>query len=55
MSENEKRLKNELREKQSELDTAERRLLDTTEALHSQKQLRMKEMLATQVTQRDTW
>ncbi|CAM9736995.1 unnamed protein product, partial [Ectocarpus sp. 6 AP-2014] len=48
LSENEKRLKNELREKQSELETAERRLLDTTEALHSQKQLRMKEMLVTQ-------
>ncbi|CAM9148138.1 unnamed protein product, partial [Ectocarpus sp. 8 AP-2014] len=48
LSENEKRLKNELRDKQSELETAERRLLDTTEALHSQKQLRMKEMLVTQ-------
>ncbi|CAM9929889.1 unnamed protein product, partial [Ectocarpus fasciculatus] len=48
LSENEKRLKNELREKQSELETAERRLLDTTEALHSQKQLRMREMLVNQ-------
>ncbi|CAN0379660.1 unnamed protein product, partial [Ectocarpus sp. 12 AP-2014] len=48
LSENEKRLKNELRKKKSELETAERRLLDTTDALHSQKQLRMKEMLVTQ-------
>ncbi|CAM9834205.1 unnamed protein product, partial [Ectocarpus sp. 12 AP-2014] len=48
LSENEKTLKNELREKQSELETADRRLLDTTDALHSQKQLRMKEMLVTQ-------
>ncbi|CAM9465020.1 unnamed protein product, partial [Hapterophycus canaliculatus] len=44
LSETERHLKNDLREKTAELETTERRLTDTTEALRSHKQLRMREM-----------
>lgn len=49
LSENERHLKSNLREKTAELETAERRLTDTSEALQSHKQLRMKEMQESQV------
>lgn len=49
LSELEKELKETLEKKSAELGTAERRLVDITEALRSQKQLRMKEMLENQV------
>lgn len=49
LSENEREFKRNIQEKTAELETVERRLADTTEALQSQKQLRMKEMLQSQV------
>lgn len=45
----EKELKNTVGDQAAELETVERRLVDTTEALRSQKNLRMKEMLENQV------
>lgn len=45
----EKELKKTVEEKSAELETAERRLVDMTEALRSQKQLRVKEMHENQV------
>ncbi|CAN0401028.1 unnamed protein product, partial [Pylaiella littoralis] len=48
LSENEKELKKSVQEKAVELEKVERRLADTTEALQSQKQLRVKEMLQNQ-------
>ena len=51
----EKELKKTLEEKSVALETAERRLVDITEALRSQKQLRMKEMHENQVERDDKY
>lgn len=51
----EKELKKTLEEKSAALETAERRLTDITEALRSQKQLRVKEMHENQVKHVITW